>query len=84
MKIRAKVFSKYLDQLLSGEKTKEFRQFESMILTDENGREAEFDISSVIKDGNVYADLKLRKQYPDVPWIDGKKIYTIYLGKRIK
>jgi hypothetical protein len=81
MKIAAKIKAKYLDQILSGEKKVELRQFESITLEDENGRKAEIEIKYITIEGNVFFDEKTRKQYPDVPWKDGLKIHKIYLGK---
>ena len=84
MKLYAKIMSKYLDQILNGERTKELRQFESITLTDETGREATFAIKYITIDGNVEFDQKTRKAHPDIPWKDGLRIHKVYLGQRLK
>ena len=77
MKLEARVKSKYLDELLSGTKTAEFRQFEYLSLIDENNRIAFFKIVDIFK-LNVDVDSLLRaKIYTDVPWKEELSIYEI-------
>lgn len=83
MKLRAKIKPKYLDDILSGQKDREYRQFESMVLTDANGRSAEFDINGISRMPNFISKNCIMDEYNDVPWDDRKDIYEIVLGCRI-
>ena len=47
MDIHAKIKSKYLDKLISGEKIIEYRQIDSFTLRDENGRTEIFEIMNI-------------------------------------
>ena len=82
MKLHAKIKSKYLDKILSGEKTCEYRQFESIELRDEGGRTAEFDIVRIDNVADPY--LEVVRDHPDIDWDEDKPIYKIKLGKQIK
>ena len=84
MKLKAKINSRYLDLILSGEKVNEFREFESIEFTDESGRSAEFNINSVhMIDSSASLADRIRNIYSDVPWT-GKHIFRIGLGDKIK
>lgn len=74
MKLQAKINSKYLDLLLSGEKEAEYRQFETITLTDELGRSRVFEIT---KTGVVIRPHKLYDKYPDVTWDKNKQIIKL-------
>ena len=82
MKLQAKIKSKYLDKILSGEKTCEYRQFESIELRDEDGRTAEFDIVRIDDVTDPYLEVVLR-DHLDIDWDEDKLIYKIKLGKQI-
>jgi len=83
MKLRAKIKSKYLDQILYGLKREEFRQIESIILIDEKGRECEFEVKGVVQIHHRLLD-HLRRGYPDIPWDDKLITVRIDLGKLIR
>lgn len=80
MKLRAKVNSAYLNQILAGTKKIEYRQFESMVLTDENGRVAEIEVNNVRRVMEIEEDEKIRADHPNVPWDEEMCIHKIYLG----
>lgn len=82
MKLRAKIKSKYLDDILDGVKRNEFRQFESITLTDENGRCVEVEINLIEWLGNKQAR-RIIADHPDVDWDDGKPVYRIELGEQL-
>lgn len=82
MKLHAKIKSKYLDQLLSGEKVYEYRQFESLTLTDENGRSEEFQVGYVgIVESNQHLQ-SIKDEYRDVNWIEEAHIIEMKLWKK--
>jgi len=83
MKFKCKIKNKYLEQILRGEKKTEYRQIESIILVDEQGKEYEFEVTDVYAYPSLYW---LRKEYPDVPWKDElwRATIAIELGRRIK
>lgn len=82
MKLRAKIYPKYLNQILNGDKSVEVRQIESMILVNsETGEEFEFEVRDVEKT----TDLKLiQKVFPDVKWNPDLPTIMIDLGDIIK
>jgi len=80
MKLRAKIKSKYLDQILCGLKGEEYRQIESIILIDEKGRECEFEVRG-IKQLSTKHIKELKKRYKDVKWDDNLLTVRIDLGK---
>ena len=85
MKLRAKIKNKYMKQILSGRKTVEYRQIESMVLTDEDGNEYEFEVKDIENMTYYYFFLpELMEKYPDVPWKDDLPTIEIVLGERIK
>ena len=89
MKLSAKIKSKYLDKLLSGEKTSELRQFEYLELTDEKGRKARFNIKNVehrgYHDTFCFHSLKtFDETYPDVKWDKTLPIFEIELKEAKK
>lgn len=83
MKLKCKIKNKYLEQILRGEKKTEYRQIESIILVDEQGREYEFEVKEIYSFPYV---ARLRKEYPDVPWKDELRCSTIAidLGDDVK
>jgi len=82
MKLRAKILNKYMKQILEGKKKAEYRQVESIILVDEQGKEYEFEVKDVT---DVFLAVNsLRKKYPDISWKDNLPTIAIELGKRIK
>jgi hypothetical protein len=82
MKLTAKILPKYLDQLLSGVKKFELRQFESITLTD-GTRSVEFDISFIEEPPEKFLE-EYKQIYSDVKWDEDKPVYVIRLGKLIK
>lgn len=80
MKLRAKVNSAYLDQILAGTKKVEYRQFESMVLTDEMGRAVEIEVNGVKRVMDEEEDVAIRDDHPNVPWDPEILIHKIYLG----
>jgi hypothetical protein len=84
MKLRAKVNSAYLDQILEGTKKIEYRQIESMILVDENQREVEVEAIQVVRVHDVKEYDKIIVDHPNVPWDPEMCIHKIYLGEVLK
>jgi len=81
MKLYAKILPKYLDRILKGEKSIDYRQFESIVFENtETGERIEFDIEKIITRINQ-GPLKI--VYKDIPWHQGKHIYGIKLGRRL-
>ena len=80
MKLKAKIKKKHLDEILNVCKAIEYRQFESIELTDETGRKAEFGIDYIAR---VHNEGHIRRAYPDISWIPNKPIYKIRLGRQI-
>lgn len=80
MKLKAKIKSKYLDQILHGLKREEFRQIESVTLIDEKGRECEFEVKG-IKQLSPKHIKELKKCYKDIKWDDNLLTVRIDLGK---
>ena len=83
MKLHAKIKSQFLDQILAGKKWCEYRQFETMTLTDENGRSVSFDVSFV-DCLSFSADGAVRDAFPDIQWLGGKRIHRIALGEKVE
>jgi len=83
MKLRAKIKNKYLKQILEGKKKVEYRQVESIILVDEQGKEYEFEVKRI---GLTPSVEWLREKFPDVEWKDELRRTTIIieLGRRMK
>lgn len=82
MKLTAKIRTKYLNEILSGEKPAEFRQIESMILIDEHGNNHEFKVTDI----GICCPLSidhLKKKYPDIPWNRNLTTLRIHLGDKI-
>jgi len=88
MKLKCKIKDKYLKQILKGEKRLEYRQVESIIFVDEQGKEYEFEVEKVGTVSRDYGGLGimqlLKKKYPDVWWKDNLPTIAIRLGRRIK
>jgi len=80
MKLRAKVNSACLDQILAGTKKIEYRQIESMVLVDENAREVEVEAIQVVRVLDIKEDEKIRADHANVPWDPEMCIHKIYLG----
>jgi hypothetical protein len=78
MKLSAKIRAEYLDQLLNGSKDAEYRQFETITLTDENGRSRVFNIIVTRPLTNKQAKL-IRKKYPNIPWKQDKQIIRLVI-----
>ena len=79
LRTQAKIFSKHLDKIISGEKMFDFRQMEDITFTDENGRSVTMEIKEIDLDFEEVA----RELYPDVPWEDDLPIYIFRLGRRL-
>jgi hypothetical protein len=84
MKIVAKIKSKYLDQILRGEKPIEFRQFDgtdTMELTDETGRTVTVKIKEAFQ-----LDDQARKVvseiHSNVAWWLNKPIFAFRIGRK--
>ena len=80
MKLKCKIKDKYLQMILQGIKTKEYRQVESIIFVDEQGKEYEFEVISIIPAVTSH----LMEDYPDIDWKYNLPSLQIELGKRIK
>ncbi len=76
MKLTAKIRAEYLDQILKGKKRFEYRQLESITLTDELGRKVSCRIEGITPLSPRY-NKKIRAKYPHVPWDDNLRIYEI-------
>ena len=89
MKLRAKILRKYLEEILRGKKKIEYRQVESIILVDEQGKEYEFEVTYV-QDSRRCATYPLgvlwyvKRNYPELQWDDNLPTIAIELGRRIK
>jgi len=81
MKLRAKILSKYAEQIKAGSKKVDYRQFESIEFeVVETGEVLEFEVLSVDRCTNWG---KVVRQHPDVEW-KHDDIYKIQLGKRLR
>ena len=89
MKLKCKIRDKYLKQILEGKKKVEYRQVESIIFVDDQGKEYEFEV----KDVEAPKDIDgirgsfihwLKHKYLEVPWDDDLPTIAIRLGRRIK
>lgn len=81
MKLRAKIYPQYLKQILSGEKTEELRQLETITLVDaETGDEYEFEITNI----GITSAICARDKHPDVKWDDSKPVIVLKLGEEVK
>lgn len=81
MKLRCKIYPKYLDEILNGMKTMEYREIES-IEFDDGKRKVLMEVIKVFDTG-ITNEEKIRKRYPDVPW-KNKPMICIELGKILK
>jgi len=79
MKLKCKIYPKYLDDILNKEKNWEFREIESIIF-DDGKRKVEVDVLFV---GAVLNTEDVKESYPDVKW-GNKPIIRIELGKILK
>lgn len=82
MKLSAKIKSKYLDDILAAKKKVEYRNIESLTLTDENNRIVELEVIDMETCSNAETR-ELMRSYSDVPWT-GKPITAIRLGKILR
>ena len=83
MNLACTIRSNYFDQIASGFKHFEFRQFETITLTDDLGRTITLTVEGVERCGPD-EDVEVRDRYPDVPWNDDLPIYKIGLGRIIR
>ncbi len=82
MKLHAKIKKEYMNEILEGSKNIEYRQFESITLTDEKGRTATFDVTDV-SPCSPFQDQDVRRVFDKVNWDEHKHIFRIFLGERI-
>jgi hypothetical protein len=82
MDLKAKIKKSYLDDILGGGKGVEYRQIETITLTDEDGRSATFEVLNIRKmmDGAGNAIMAILS---DIDWKTDKPMYAIALGKRV-
>ena len=76
MKLSAKINSKYLDDILSGKKKMEFRQFDGtdkMEVTDENGRTVTLKILSC-HEASTELEGAVRREHSDIAWKESEPI----------
>ena len=76
MKLSAKINSKYLDKILSGEKKMEFRQFDGtdkMEVTDENGRTVTLRIISC-HEASPELEGAVRREHSEIAWKETEPI----------
>ena len=79
MLLKAKIKAKYLDAIIAGEKTMEFRQFtgnDTMVVTDENGREVELKIKSIHEASDEMASA-IKRGNSDIAWSEVEPIMVI-------
>ena len=79
MLLKAKIKANYLDAIIAGKKTMEFRQFagdDRMVVTDENGREVELKINSVHEASDEMASA-IRRENADIRWNEVEPIMVI-------
>ena len=77
--LKAKIKANYLDAIIAGKKTMEFRQFagdDKMVVTDENGREVELKINSVHEASDEMASA-IRRENADIRWNEVEPIMVI-------
>ena len=79
MLLKARIKANYLDAIIEGKKTMEFRQFtgdDRMVVTDENGREAELKINSIHEASDAMSDA-IRRENADIRWNEVEPIMVI-------
>lgn len=79
MLLKAKIKANCLDAIIAGKKTMEFRQFagdDKMVVTDENGREAELKINSVHEASDEMVSA-IRRENADIRWNEVEPIMVI-------
>jgi len=80
MKLRAKILSKYAEQIKASKKRVDYRQFESIAFElVETGEIWEFDIERMCLPCPS-RQIEIREEHTDVLWKKDKEIYAIYLG----
>lgn len=87
MKLKAKISKKYLNQIISGEKTIEYRNVESIILSD-GKRTREYKVEALYAFNPITANFDnkmgwMRNRFKDVVWKDNEPLLEIYLGDRV-
>jgi hypothetical protein len=83
MKLAAKINSKYLDEILAGKKTMEFRQFDgkdTMELTDENGRTETVRIERASEAGEEF-ERTIKSNYRNLKWLKDEPIIVFHVRK---
>ena len=83
MNLKAKCQSQFLDQILDGDKTAEFRNLEDFVLTDEDGRVVKAQIEDVVKQTPEEAS-KTMQANPSVQFLVGQSIYKISIKNPIE
>lgn len=81
MKLKAKIFPKHLDEILNGKKNMEYREIESIVLTD-GKRTVEFPIRRILNPDISMGDY-IMGHYNDVKW-KGKPMIAIELDTEKK
>lgn len=81
MKLQAKIYEHNLDSILRGDKDVEFRQFESITLTD-GERSATFKVKGVFR-VLPFQMREIMDKHPDVPWMDDTPVHGIEIGELI-
>jgi len=79
MILQAKINSKYLDDILSGKKTQEFRQFtgnDYMMVVDETGRKAQLRIKR-IAEACPALEKGIKEVHKDINWDSTEPIMVI-------
>lgn len=79
MILRCKIYPKYLNDILEGKKSIEYREIEGIEFDDGN-RKIKFNVKNI--DNLIDTDF-LKKNFPDVKWSDKLKL-RIFLGELIK
>lgn len=82
MLLKAKIKAEYLDKIIDGEKTMEFRQFtgdDILNLFDENGRSKDMRIVGIHEASEEMA-ADVMKKHSDVQWDEGEPIIVIKLA----
>ena len=85
MWLKAKIKSKYLDEILSGRKRVEYRQVEGLELSDGKRivkcKVIRLNIYNCGTKSYLLQVMDLQSKYPDVEWNEELPILVIYLGK---
>ena len=79
MLLKAKIKANYLDAIIAGKKTMEFRQFtgnDVMMVTDENGRSKDLKILSMHEASDEMASA-IKRENSDITWSEVEPIMVI-------